>query len=156
MPEFFTNFNRPPNVRTVNKSPSMALQQFKDESDINNLVARYNRTGAFYNALDCAGRVARMPEFGDFSALGDFREQQDKILQVYDCFQNLPAKIRERFNNNPAFFVEFVGNEKNFDACVEMGIFARPAAPVEEVPPQNAAPVVGDGVAIQNPIEEVK
>lgn len=152
MPNFFTNYNRPPNVRTVNKSPSMALQQFKDESDINNLVARYHQTGTFYNALDCAGRVSRMPEFGDFSDLGDFREQQDKILQVYECFQNLPAKVRERFNNNPAFFVEYVGNEKNFKECCDMGIFEMPVES-STVPPPVESPTVGDGVAVEKPVE---
>lgn len=152
MPEFYTNYNRPPNVRTVNKLPSMALQQFKDEADINNLVARYHQTGTFYNALDCAGRVARMPEFGDFSEIGDFREQQEKILHVYDCFQSLPSKIRERFNNNPAFFVEFVGNEKNFEECCKMGIFEKPVE-TSTVPPPVETPVVGNGVAVEKPVE---
>lgn len=151
MPEFFTNFRRPPNVLTANLSPSKALQQFKDECDINNLVARYHQTGTFYNALDCAGRVARMPEFGDFSEMGDFREQQERILHVYEAFQGLPSHIRERFNNNPAFFVEFVGNEKNFEACCEMGIFEKPVK-VQETPPPVESPVVGDGVAVQNPV----
>lgn len=152
MSEFYTNYNRPPNVKSRNSLPSLTLQQFRDECDINNLVERYNRTGTFYNALDCAGRMVRMPQFGDFSDLGDFREQQQKILDIYDHFQTLPSKIRERFNNNPAFFVEFVGDEKNLDECVQLGLLARPKKvdPVAPVDPTT----VGDGVAVKNPIEE--
>lgn len=151
MSEFFTNYKRPPNVKSRNTLPSMTLQQFRDECDINNLVERYNRTGTFYNALDCAGRLARMPQFGDFSDLGDFREQQQKILDIYDHFQTLPSKIRERFNNNPAFFVEFVGDEKNLDECVKLGLLARPKAvdPVEVVKPAE----VGSGIALEKPVE---
>lgn len=151
MSKFFTNYDRPPNVRTVNRSPSMTCQQFRDESDINNLVARYNRTGTFYNALDCAGRVARMPQFGDFAELGDFREQQEKLLAVYDSFAQLPAKVRERFSNNPAFFVEFVGQEKNYEECVKLGIFEAPAEAADAVADPVAPPA--DGIAVKNPID---
>lgn len=149
MSEFFTNYKRPPNVRTHNRKESLALQQFRDECDINNLVERYHRTGTFYSALDCAGRVARMPQFGDFTALGDFREQQQKIIDVYEMFSQLPAKVRERFNNNPAFFVEFVGNEQNYDECVKLGLF-------EKKMPEPAAvvPTTGDGQQFNNPVEK--
>lgn len=152
MSEFFTNYKRPPKVKSGNSLPSLTLQQFRDECDINNLVERYNRTGTFYNALDCAGRLARMPQFGDFSDLGDFREQQQKILDIYDHFQTLPSKIRERFNNNPAFFVEFVGDEKNIEECVKLGLLERPKKvdPVAPVDPTT----VGSGVALENPIEK--
>lgn len=153
MSKFFTGYDRPPNIYARNSKPSLALQQFRDECDVNNLVARYNRTGTFYNALDCAGRLARMPQYGDFSELGDFREQQQKILDVYETFATLPAKIRERFNNNPAFFVEFVGDEKNLDECVKLGVFERPALQPKELPA--AEPVkTGDGVAVENPISQ--
>lgn len=152
MSKFFTNYDRPPNVYARNSAPSMTLQQFRDECDINNLVARYHRTGSFYNALDCAGRVVRMPQYGDFSEIGDFREQQQKILDVYEMFATLPAKVRERFNNNPAFFVEFVADEKNIDECVKLGILERPKVVNELAEP--VTPVVGDGIAVQNPVEK--
>lgn len=137
MPVFFTNYCRPPNVVEDNQEDSKTLQQFKQECDINYLIARYAKTGFFYDPLAQAGQK-RMPQFGDFSNMGDFAEQQNRILAVYDAFAALPAATREKFGHNPATFVEFVGNPENAKACVEMGIF--PKAPEKETVQQVADP----------------
>ena len=151
MPVFFTNYNPAPKVYAENAEPSKTLQQFKDEADINVLIGRYMRTGFYYNPLTTP-TAKRAPQFGDYSALGDFQEQQQQILDIYDHFASLPAKVRERFSNNPAFFVEFAGNPDNVAECVKLGIFegssAVAPAPIEEVK-------TGDGTALLNPVEPV-
>lgn len=132
---FNTNYKRPPNVVFISVEPSLTSQQFKDEADVNYLIQRYKATGTFYDALNTAGRLKRMPQFGDFAGIGDFAEQQAKILEVYDLFNSLPAEMRARFGHNPAAYVEFVGNPANTKQAIEMGLLSKPvetpAMPVE-------------------------
>lgn len=150
MPVFFTNYNSPPKVGSRNDKPSKTLQQFKDEADINVLISRYMRTGFYYSPMQTPTQK-RMPQFGDYSELGDFQQQQQRLLDVYDDFARLPAKVRERFGNNPALFVEFAGNPANVDECVKLGIFER--APAAAEPAAAEAVKVGDGVAVENPLQ---
>lgn len=139
---FFTAFKRPPNVVSRNGKPSMTLQQYRDEADVNHLIQRFQRTGQFYDAMTTAQRVKRLPQFGDFSELGDFHAQQNHIVQVYEAFNGMPSKVREAFKHNAAAFVEFVGNPDNFDKCVKMGIFSKDdvTKPVEK-PVESVVPV---------------
>lgn len=150
--KFFTNYNHPPKVLEGNSLPSKTMQQFKDEADINVLIARYTNTGMFYTPLSAAAAQKRVPMFEDYSQLGSFQDQQNKLLEVYEDFANLPAKIRDKFGNNPALFVEFVGDEKNIDKCVEMGLFKRSKV-VTEVPDPVEKVGTGDGVVVENPVE---
>ncbi len=143
MPVFFTNYNRPASPGFSSDKESKTLQQFKNEADINFLIARYSKTGFFYDPLARGGKP-RPPQFGDFSNFGDFAEQQNRILSIYDSFAALPSSVREKFGHNPATFVEFCGDPKNFNDCVEMGIFPKPVKPAEPVvdPVADPAPVV--------------
>lgn len=154
---FNTNYQRPPNVVVVFEKPSLTSQQFKDEADVNYLIQRYKATGTFYDALNTAGRLKRMPQFGDFADIGDFAEQQAKILEVYDLFNALPAEMRARFGNNPAAYVEFVGNPANTKQAIAMGLLAEPAAPVTPAAPAApAAPGVNLPVDPAAPAAPVK
>lgn len=150
MPTFYTNYNPAPKRGSWNNGPSKTLQQFKDEADINVLIGRYMRTGFYYNPMQTPTQK-RMPQFGDYSALGDFQEQQQRILDVYDDFARLPAKVRERFGNNPALFVEFAGDPANTEECIKLGIFEREKAAAEPVAAE--AVKVGDGVAVADPLK---
>lgn len=145
MPKFFTNYSRPPQVGFSSKEPSKTLQQFKDEADINVLIARYAKTGFYYNPL-VQGTAKRVPQFEDFSELGDFREQQQRILDVYRMFEGMPSKIREMFGHNPAAFVDFVGDPKNEAQCVKLGILKAREEVKEVVKPVVAEPVVEQSV----------
>lgn len=115
--------------------PSQTLQSFKDDADINCIIARFVNTGVL---VDPTVPVSRVPQFGDFSDLPTYQEAQNVIVAANNAFNSLPSKIRERFGNDPAAYFNFVRNLKegsdDYDEAVRLGIIDKPADRGPEVP----------------------
>ncbi len=79
-----------------------AKQSFKDEVDINLVVARFAETGLMSHV------AAGVPQFVDASALGDYRSIIDQVRKVEEYFQGLPALVRSEFKNDAARFMDFL------------------------------------------------
>lgn len=90
-------------------------QCFKDEADINTIMARYQSTGE----LPVLNEVA--PQYLDASGL-DFQEMQNQVLEARDLFGQLPSDLRDRFLNEPARFMEYVQNPRNRREMAELGL----------------------------------
>lgn len=111
----------------VFSEPSATLQSFKDDADINCIIARYENTGVL---VDPTVPVSRTPAFGDFSDMPDYQTAQNVIIAAKNAFDSLSSKIRERFNNDPAAYFDFVrslkeGSEEYVEA-IGLGIIDRP------------------------------
>ena len=102
--------------------PSRAKQSFREECDINTIVRRFRISGELPSNV-------RMPTYGDFTGVGDFRTAMEAIRMAHESFDEMPAEIRAKFHNDPAEFVDFCSNEANRDEAVKMGL----------VPPKQAA-----------------
>lgn len=117
------------------EDPSATLQSFKDDADINCIIARYENTGVL---VDPTVPVSRTPEFGDFSDMPDYQTAQNVIIAAKNAFDSLSSKIRERFNNDPAAYFDFVQNLKEgsdeFAEAVSLGIVNKPVDHSHEVP----------------------
>lgn len=128
--------------------PSATLQSFKDDADINCIIARYENTGVL---VDPTVPVSRIPSYGDFSEMPDFQTAQNVIIAAKNAFDTLSAKIRERFHNDPAAYYDFVRNlKKGSDEYVEavsLGIVNEPVKCPDEVPPR---PVEGTGKEVKS------
>ena len=83
-------------------------QSFKDECDINNIMARFQKTGvlAFANKFEA--------RYGDVTGV-DFGEAMRVVADARSMFAEMPARLRDRFANDPARFLEFVQNPANKD-----------------------------------------
>lgn len=108
-------------------------QQFKEECDINVIVDRFGITGVLPNNL-------KVPLMGEFGEVTDYQQALNKLIEADEAFMQMPAKIREDFQNDAGKFVEFVSDEKNVDKCREWGL-ARPVA--KEVEPMRVRVVPG-------------
>lgn len=115
--------------------PSQTLQSFKDDADINCIIARYENTGVL---VDPTVPVSRTPQFGDFSDLPTYQEAQNVIVAANNAFSSLSSKIRERFGNDPAAYFDFVQSLKegseDYAEAVRLGIIDKPADRAPEVP----------------------
>lgn len=101
--------------------PSLTQQHFKDESDINMIIARYNRTGFLVDpSIPRSGSAM----FGDFSEIKDFQTAQNAICIATEAFGELDSKIRRRFNNNPGELIAFLDNPDNYEEGVKLGLFS--------------------------------
>jgi len=90
-------------------------QEFKNECDINTIMARFDKTGilAFTNRFQ--------PQYGDTTGI-EFQNSMETIAAGRSMFQELPSAVRARFQNDPARFLDFVHDERNLDEMREMGL----------------------------------
>lgn len=101
--------------------PSMTQQQFKDEADINYIVAMFDSSGVM-PTFHGDGQPAQ-PVFGDFASLPDnAQEMYNRMIEAKNNFDSLPLEVRKRFNYDPAAFLDFVDNPENLDELVAMGL----------------------------------
>lgn len=115
--------------------PTMAQQQFREECDINTIMERFGRTGELVAPV-------RMPQYGDFDGVNDYHSAMNAIVEAQSAFDQLPAKMRARFGNDPAEFVEFCMNEENREEAIRMGLVQAPIqapAPVSEPSSEGSA-----------------
>lgn len=116
-------------------------QSFKAECDINNIMARFVRTGV----LDFTNR--RQAQYGDVTGL-EYQSAMDLVVRAREMFAELPSAVRSRFQNEPGQFLDFVQDPANAEEMVKMGLAtARPmvATGGSDAPPKGAA-VDADGV----------
>lgn len=117
MVRIYSRFDVPLDEGIFFEDESLAQQHFKDECDINNILAKYNRTGLL-------PQVSEQFEFGDFGESFDYQASLNKMIEAQAIFDALPSQIRREFNNNVGEFLEQVHNEDFFDRGVEIGLFA--------------------------------
>jgi len=99
----------------VFSKPSLAKQSFRDECDINNILRKFNVTGQLP-----VGSV--QPQYGDFSGITDYQSALNAVMAAQDSFLQLPAKVRAKFDNDPALFLEFASDEANKDEMKALGL----------------------------------
>jgi phage internal scaffolding protein len=95
--------------------PSLAQQQFKEDSDINTIVNRFGLTGELPTSV-------RMPTYADFESVMDYHTAMNKVVQAREAFMAMPADVRARFQNDPGQFVEFFNDEGNRAEAQRLGL----------------------------------
>ena len=104
-------------------------QSFRDECDINSIMARHQRTGAITHLQNHQG------QYGFASGI-DFHESMNIVTKAQSMFNELPSSIRTKFENSPAKFLDFVQEPKNADELVSLGLaypgIAEPGVPGEK------------------------
>lgn len=119
--EFYTRFNRPPQVGLEFTEPSMTEQHFKDECDINTIVARYQETGVLPQG-------DRQPLFGDFAEFPqDLQSSQAYFDDAQERFMQLPAALRKEFDNDPVKLLAFISDGNNRQRAIQLGLIDSPA-----------------------------
>ena len=80
----------------------------------------------------------RMPQYADFEQAFDYHTAMNAVVAARESFDQMPAHVRARFNNDPAAFVDFCADESNRDEAVKLGLVPPPKVEILE-------PVKGDG-----------
>ena len=107
--------------------PSFTRQEFKDECDINVLMATYEKTGMLpaFNP--------KSPDYLDVSEIPDLRESMEVVKRAEAAFMTLPAKVRQEFDNSAAAFVDWMNSDPDRDKLKEWGLLTPEPAPVEPI-----------------------
>lgn len=98
-----------------NNEPSETKQSHKKECDINNIMAKYQKTGL------CSHIAKYEPSYQDAPDI-DYHMAMNKIAQVDEVFMELPSTVRKHFENDPGKFLEFVDDPDNVDQLREWGL----------------------------------
>lgn len=94
---------------------SKAVQADMQDADINVIVYRYGVTGVMPDNV-------RVPTFGDFTHIVDYRTALEAIQEAEENFLQMPANVRARFENNPQLFLEFCTDANNLKEMVDLGL----------------------------------
>lgn len=94
-------------------------QDMKDECDINRIMARFQKTGAVSHVKEYGGQYG-------FAPAVTFHESVEIVRKAQEMFDDLPSKLRKKFDNDPEKFLAFVQDEKNADEMLELGLRERP------------------------------
>lgn len=121
----------------------LTKQSFQDECDVNNIMKRYNATGAITHLN------TRMPEYGDFSSPMEFQNALNTVMESQMMFADLPAETRDRFGNDPGRFLAFVADDKNRDEAIRMGLVKAPEPEAEPMKVRIVADPAADSSAPQ-------
>lgn len=131
-------------VALVTGDESFVQQSFQDETDINLLMKRYERDGAAAWLLKYADRL-NAGQYMDVSDVPDYHDAQNAVVTAEKMFLDLPAKVRDRFKNDPGQFLEFATDPSNVDELVKMGLATKvhkPGELIETPPPKREEPPV--------------
>lgn len=118
------------------KDPEITQQHQAADCDINNIVRKFNKTGLITHVNN------KKPMYGNFSNVQEFKEMQNRIVEVNEQFMQLPAELRAKFGNDPEQLVEFVSNPENTKIAVELGILDKSC--LVEVKSENVSGNVGN------------
>ena len=105
------------------EDPSLAVQDQRDEVDINTIVRRFGLTGQLPEDV-------RVPTYGDFTGVSDYHSAMNAVRMAGESFMAMPAEVRSRFGNDPGNFVAFCSDPANLDEMRKLGlaVAASPAA----------------------------
>lgn len=119
-----------PRVRVqLNCGESKTHQSYLKECDINNIMAKYKKTGFFYDPSKKL--TPRKPMFGDFSGVGDFAGVLNRINQINNDFLRLPAATRAKFDNDPSVMLDFIAKPENLKEAVSLELLPKELLPVD-------------------------
>lgn len=115
---------------------SLTKQSFKNESNINLIMKKYKKTGFLDPSLIKDADYMDSPDI-------DFQTAMNIVIQAQSDFDALPADLRKRFANDPATFLDFVGNEANIPEMQDLGLMPKELP----VAPESAPATEGGSVA---------
>lgn len=122
--------------------PSMTKQEFKRECDINNIVRDFQVTGMVTHI----NARAQQGQYIDLPSDLDFQNSIEVVTRARESFMSLPSKIRDRFGNDPAQFLNFMADPEKLAESYELGLRVKPqapqapsSAPSQEPPPAPSA-----------------
>lgn len=100
-------------------------QSAKDDADINKVIARYG-----INEVVRSSKEA-MAQYGDVSDVPSYQESLNLVNYAHEQFAALPSTVRDRFDNSPVKFMEFMHSDKKsaIEESYELGLRVRVEKP---------------------------
>ena len=130
--------------------PETVKQSFTKECDVNNIIAAYTKTGVITHLNQAK------PQYG-FAPSVDFHAALNIIKKAETAFQELPAKLRKKFDNDPGQFLAYIEDDSNRPEMAELGLLSdegMAALDAAEKPSDSASAPVPPSPAEEAPTSE--
>lgn len=112
-------------VRIKFIEPTLTKQQYREEVNVNRIVARYKKTGD----PSILNPQMRKPLFADVSSVPSYQDALNTVNRAQESFMALSSDIRTRFDNDPGQLLSFLSDPKNAEEGVSMGLLTRVGTP---------------------------
>lgn len=105
--------------------PSLAVQDEKEESDINYIVNKYadGQKGVFTLDLGDSSQYAFL-QFGDATLPGDYSTALELVSGVREEFYSLPAYVRAKFDHDPMNFINRLNDPATLKYLQQQGLYS--------------------------------
>ena len=126
--------NQTVRVTTDPVGESMTKQSLAAACDINNIMAKYKKTGLITHIREGA-------TYQDLPGALEFHDAQNLIVEAVASFNGLSAAVRKRFGNDPSQLLAFISDENNLAEAISLGLVEEPeAAPAPPALPPEPPP----------------
>ncbi len=113
-------------VRKIFLLPSRTQQSFAEETDINRIMAKYQKTGMLDHINEHGAH------YGDQPAAEDFHAAMSMVASTNSLFEELPSSVRDEFDNDPSLFLDYVADDERRADLVRTGEINHSETPAEE------------------------
>lgn len=103
-------------VYTVNEQPSKTDQSQAPACDVNNIMAKYKKTGQITHLARKQGVYA------DVSQISDLQTAIEQVQSANNAFMSIPAELRAKLNNDPVKFIEYLQDPSNDEESIKYGL----------------------------------
>jgi phage internal scaffolding protein len=106
---------KPSKVKTFDPAERITEQSHKDACDVNILMDKLKKGLPIDSSLYKEGKYGYVePQ--------TYSEALIALRNAKDAFDDLPAKVRQRFDNDPAKLLEFIADDKNREEAEKLGL----------------------------------
>lgn len=104
--------------------PSLAVQDEKDETNINYIVNKYadGQKGIMTLDLGDSSQYAYL-QFGDATLPGDYSTALELVSGVREEFYSLPAYVRAKFGHDPMNFINQLNDPATLEYLKKEGLY---------------------------------
>lgn len=96
--------------------PSRTKQADMEKCDLQYQLARFSKTGVMGNLR------SDEPLTGDFSDIPNLIDAQNRLIDLQVQFDALPAKLRNKFDNDPLQMIEWLQKDENREEAIKYGL----------------------------------
>lgn len=133
--QFISAYSPKKKVSITFPEEGMTKQSFKAECDINNILARYQKTGILEYVQE------KQPQYADVTGL-DYQNALNIVIEAEQLFNEIPANIRKKFGNDPTEFLGWIQNPANEQEAIEAGFLTKKSLDATPTPPTDKKPDV--------------
>ncbi len=117
-------------------------QSFKDECNVNIIIAKFRKTGQITHLAKSQGTYA------DVSEIPDLLGAYEQVRLAEQAFATVPAELRKKLDNDPQKFIEFLNDPKNNEEAVKYGL-------KDKIPQNDDKTTKKESTSSQNPPADI-